>query len=309
MEAIYDLQPTSILLYFVLPLLFLMGILVKKRSKLPYPPGPKGLPLVGNMSMMDQLTHRGLAQLGKKYGGIVHLRIGMLHMVSVTSPDIARQVLQVQDNIFSDRPANVAIKYLTYDRSDMAFANYGPFWRQMRKICVMKLFSRKREESWNSVREEVDSTILTVLPQTGSSVNIGELVFMLTMNIIYRAAFGSDVVQGKEKEYFISILQEFSKLFGAFNLADFFPGLNWVDPQGLTARLTKARKSLDGFIDKIIDEHLEKKKVNGGCLDGDDDMVDNLLAFYSEDGKKDVAHEDIKVSITLNRDHIKAIIM
>ncbi|RZC66540.1 hypothetical protein C5167_010230 [Papaver somniferum] len=309
MEFINGLQPIPILLYFVLPLLFLLSIVVKKRSKLPYPPGPKGLPVIGNMSMMDQLTHRGLAQLGKKYGGIVHLRIGMLHMVSVTSPEIARQVLQVQDNIFSDRPANVAIKYLTYDRSDMAFANYGPFWRQMRKICVMKLFSRKREESWNSVREEVDSTILTVLPQTESPVNIGELVFMLTMNIIYRAAFGSDVVQGKAKEHFISILQEFSKLFGAFNLADFFPGLNWLDPQSLTARLTKARKSLDGFIDKIIDEHMEKKKINGGCLDGDDDMVDNLLAFYSENGKKDVAHEDLKVSITLSRDHIKAIIM
>ncbi|OVA20403.1 Cytochrome P450 [Macleaya cordata] len=307
----YDLQPVPMLLFFVLPMLLLLGLLAKKRRKLPYPPGPRGLPLIGNMSMMDQLTHRGLAKLGKQYGGIVHLRIGMLHMVAVSTPEIARQVLQVQDNIFSDRPANIAIKYLTYDRSDMAFANYGPFWRQMRKLCVMKLFSRKREESWNSVREEVDSTVRTVLSQSGSPVNIGELVFILTMNIIYRAAFGSDVREGKE--YFISILQEFSRLFGAFNLADFFPRLGWVDPQGLNGRLSKARKSLDGFIDKIIDEHMERKmmkKMNSGDdVDEDTDMVDDLLVFYSDgNAKKDVV-DDLKVSITLSRDNIKAIIM
>jgi ABC-type taurine transport system ATPase subunit len=43
----------------------------------------------------------------------------------------------------------------------------------------------------------------------------------------------------------IGILQEFSKLFGAFNIADFIPWLNWIDPQGLYTRLkAKNRDSL-----------------------------------------------------------------
>nr|DAD32997.1 TPA_asm: hypothetical protein HUJ06_011848 [Nelumbo nucifera] len=148
------------------------------------------------MNIMDQLIHRGLAKLAKEYGGLIHLWLGFLHMVVVSTPEMARQVLQVQDNILSNRSANIAIRYLTYGRSGMAFAHYGPFWRQMCKICDMKVFSRKRAESWTSVREEVDSIIRLVAGKVGSPVNQGELVFSLTMNITYRAAFGSDIRQG-----------------------------------------------------------------------------------------------------------------
>ncbi|KAJ4963325.1 hypothetical protein NE237_023264 [Protea cynaroides] len=303
------LQPTPIFFFLLLPLLFLLGVSLRLRRKLPYPPGPTGLPILGNMNMMDQLSHRGLANLANQYGGLLHLRLGFLHMVAVSTPDMARQVLQVQDNIFSNRPANIAIKYLTYDRADMAFAHYGPFWRQMRKICVMRLFSRKRAESWASVRDEVNSMIRNVASKLGEPINIGKLVFSLTMNITYRAAFGSDILEGQEK--FVSILQEFSKLFGAFNWADFIPWLGCVNSQGFHKRLAKARNSLDVFIDKIIDEHVAKRKCSEPSDDTDveTDMVDDLLAFYSEEAKKSGESDELQASITLTRDNIKAIIM
>lgn len=292
----------------IAPLLFFF--LLSRFRRKPYPPGPRGWPLIGNMLLMDNLTHRGLARLANKYGGLFHLRMGFLHMVTVSTPDMARQVLQLQDNIFSNRPATIAISYLTYDRADMAFANYGPFWRQMRKISVMKLFSRKRAESWDSVRDEVDGMLRIVASNTGLAVNIGELVFGLTRNIIYRAAFGSSSHEGNDD--FIKILQEFSKLFGAFNICDFVPGLSWADPQGFTNRLVKARSSLDGFIDSILDEHIDKKKsnmMNSNCDDGNTDMVDELLAFFSEDKAKVNESDDLHSSIKLTRDNIKAIIM
>lgn len=300
-----EAKPLSILC--IIPLLFLF-ILSRSRRKR-FPPGPKGWPVIGNMGMMGQLTHRGLAELAKQYGGVVHLRMGFLHMFAISGPAPAREVLQLHDNIFSDRPANHAITYLTYDRADMAFANYGPFWRQMRKLCVVKLFSRKRAESWDSARDEVDRMVRALGLSAGEPVNVGELVFGLTRNIIYRAAFGSSSHEGQDE--FISILQEFSKLFGAFNIADFVPWLNWMDIQGLNARLAKARDSLDGFIDNIIDEHIQKKKkLNGGEDEsGDTDMVDELLAFYSEEEDKVSESEDLQSSIKLTRNNIKAIIM
>ncbi|XP_023003875.1 cytochrome P450 84A1 [Cucurbita maxima] len=297
-------------LIFTLPLLFLLALIFRLRRKLPYPPGPKGLPFLGNMLMMDQLTHRGLAKLAKRYGGIFHMRMGFLHMVTISNPDMARQVLQVNDNVCSNRPVTIAISYLTYDQADMAFAHYGPFWRQMRKLCVMKLFSRKRAESWASVRDEIDSTVRHVAAQLGTVVNVGERVFELTMNIIYRAAFGTSTVQGQDE--FIKILQEFSKLFGAFNIADFMPNLSWIDPQGLNNRLVKARQSLDKFIDTIIDEHMEKKRIRKLSNVKDDkietDMVDELLAFYDEQVSVNEL-DDSQNGIKLNRDNIKAIIM
>ncbi|XWS40096.1 hypothetical protein CRYUN_Cryun18bG0110800 [Craigia yunnanensis] len=300
-------------MFFLLSLLVFFIFLFGLRRKIPYPPGPKGYPIIGNMKMMDQLTHRGLAQLAKQYGqaGLLHLRMGKLHIVAVSTPELAREVLLAQDSIYSNRPANDAIIYLTYDRADMAFANYGPFWRQMRKTCVMKVFSRKRAESWASVREEVSSTVEIVMKKLGSPVNLGELVFALTRSITYRAAFGSFSRDGQDD--FVKILQEFSKLFGAFNIADFFPWLGWIHGQEFHNRLVKARASLDGFIDHIIDEHLVKRKKkigkDGKDHDIEEDMVDELMAFYSEDVSREDYDESSQSAIKLTKDNIKAIIM
>ncbi|KAL9147855.1 hypothetical protein ABFS82_12G003000 [Erythranthe guttata] len=314
---------SSLIITLLIPTLIFFFVLktrFRRRRRKPYPPGPKGWPLIGNIDMMNQLTHRGLAKLAKQYGGVLHLRMGFLHVVAISTPDGARQVLQVHDIIFSNRPANIAISYLSYDRADMAFAHYGPFWRQMRKLCVMKLFSRKRAESWDSVRDEVDSMVHAVAETAdgSSAVNIGELVFGLTRNIIYRAAFGTRSNEGGQGD-FIEILQEFSKLFGAFNIADFVPWLGGLDVQGINKRMIKARDSLDGFIDSIIDEHMIKKKKakNNGLIEQtsnlDTDMVDELLDFYSsEDDAKvsELCEQDSHNSnIKLTRNNIKAIIM
>ncbi|XP_076899624.1 cytochrome P450 84A1-like [Bidens hawaiensis] len=294
----------SIQIPLILISLFTVSFLVWLRRK-PLPPGPMGWPVIGNMLMMEQLTHRGLARLAKKYGGIFHLKMGFSHTIAVSSPEMAQQILQVQDHIFANRPATIAITYLTYNRVDMAFAVYGPFWRQMRKLSVMKLFSRKRAESWDSVRDEVDSMVKSTAVNSGLPVNVGELVFGLTHDIIYRAAFGS--ISSESKEEFISILQEYTKLFGAFNLADFIPWLGFIDPAGLNTRLPVARAALDCFIDKIIDDHLRKRK-DISDQNVDNDMVDEMLAFYSEEGKVNET-EDLHNAIMLTRDNIKAIIM
>ncbi|XP_015903025.3 cytochrome P450 84A1 [Ziziphus jujuba] len=307
--------PIGTLFFISSLLLFLLGLVFRSRGRKPFPPGPKGLPIIGNMTMMDQLNCRGLAKLAKQYGGIFHLRMGYLHIMVVSSPDVARQVLQVHDNVFSNRPANIATTCLTYDRADVAFANYGPFWRQMRKLCVMKLFSNKRAESWNSVPDLVDSTARTVAASAGTEVNIGGLVYALTRNIVYRAAFGTSV-QEKQDEFF-KILREFSKLFGAFNIADFIPWLGWIDPQGgvFNRRLAKARQSLDRFIDKIIDDHIEKKAMNNNngsqshAHDPQTDIVDDLIANYGEDDEVLEKFQDSKNSIKLTRENVKGIIM
>ncbi|KAL8540162.1 hypothetical protein ACS0TY_001661 [Phlomoides rotata] len=293
-----------------LPLVFLLlliTILLTKfgKKRHPYPPGPKGLPIIGNMGLASQLHHRGLAALAKVYGGLLHLKVGNIHMVAVSSAEMAREVLQAQDHVFSNRPATLAISYLSYDRADMAFAHYGPFWRQMRKICVTKVFSRKRAESWASVRDEIDSYIKAIDARVGSPVNVGETVLGLTKNITYRAAFGSISQEGQEQ--FVRIMQEFSRLFGAFNVADFLPWLGWIYGQDFNRRLVKARGSLDAFIDKIIDDHIIKRKNKNGDLEGEeDDMVDELMEFYSENGTNNDANSS---SLTITRDNIKALIM
>lgn len=86
----------------------------------------------------------------------------------------------------------------------MAFAHYDPFWRQMRKLCVLRLFSRKRADSWDFVRKEVNSMVQLLTSNTRTAVNMGELVLGPTRDIIYSAVFGSSSHMGQDE--FIKIL-------------------------------------------------------------------------------------------------------
>ncbi|KAM3264719.1 hypothetical protein P3L10_001713 [Capsicum annuum] len=128
------------------------------------PPGPWKLPLLGsNFHFLGGLTHRVLRDLAKKYGPIIHLQLGEVSLVVVTSPDMAKQVLKTHDIAFASRPVLVAAKIVCYNGSDIAFSPYGYYWRQMRKICILKLLSVKNVKSeFGKVFKEQDELILLV---------------------------------------------------------------------------------------------------------------------------------------------------
>ncbi|KAM3388521.1 hypothetical protein ACQJBY_010966 [Aegilops geniculata] len=278
---------------------------------LPLPPGPRLLPFVGNIFYTRDMTHRGLARLSARYGGLLHLRVGRLSTVVVSTPEMASLVLQVNDRAFANRPASAPIAYLTYGRADMVFAQYGPFWREMRKLCVHKLFSHRRAASWAAVHDEVDDLIRDVARYTGSVVNLGELVFNMSMNITLRAALGMRN-EGEDAAEFVAIVQEFAELFVVSNstLADYVPWVERLDLQGINRRMVAARGALDRFIDRAIDEHLAHPKPVDAA---DADMVDGMLAFLVDmPGSADTVSTDSSAhgsTLRLTRDNIKATIM
>ncbi|VAI89408.1 unnamed protein product [Triticum turgidum subsp. durum] len=288
------------------PLIWLLlasvALVILQRRRLnppPLPPGPKPLPIIGNMMMADQLTHRGLAALAKQYGGLLHLRLGSLRVFAVSTPEYAREVLQAQDSDFWYRPASIVIRYLTYGCSDMAFAHDGPYWRQMRKLCVTKLFSRRRAETWLAVRDGYGELARAVGRSSGEAVNLGELIFKHTVSIIFRAAFGVRDVQGLDE--FIPMFKEFSKFLEAFHVGDFFPWLSWMGRRGFDRGLRTVRGALGTFVDKIIDEHVRRGKNPD---DADADMVDGLLALLA-DANQASGEDDLRFT----RDNVRAMMM
>nr|GLL38194.1 premnaspirodiene oxygenase-like [Ipomoea trifida] len=120
----------------------------KSRGKV-LPPGPWKLPIIGNLLHLSSSSlppHRALVDLAKRYGsssGLMHLKLGEISTVVVSSREMAKEILRTQDVVFASRAELMATKILLYNRTDFTFSPYGDHWKQMRKIS--RVFSGREE--------------------------------------------------------------------------------------------------------------------------------------------------------------------
>ncbi|TVU18798.1 hypothetical protein EJB05_34912, partial [Eragrostis curvula] len=123
-----------------------LGIAVSKLTgkRLRLPPGPPGAPIVGNwLQVGDDLNHRNLMAMAKKFGDIFLLRMGVRNLVVVSTPELAKEVLHTQGVEFGSRTRNVVFDIFTGKGQDMVFTVYGDHWRKMRRIMTVPFFTGK----------------------------------------------------------------------------------------------------------------------------------------------------------------------
>ncbi|XVF43874.1 hypothetical protein PTKIN_Ptkin02bG0075700 [Pterospermum kingtungense] len=172
----------------------------RKRRKGKLPPGPPKLPILGNLHQLGALPHRSLGKLSKKHGSVMLLQLGATPTLIVSSAETAREVLKIHDRDSCSRPALAGAKRHSYNFLDLGFAPYGYYWREVRKICVIELFSMKRVQSFQSVREEEVNLLINSISESAtlsSPVDLSKEFFSLAASIIFRTAFGK-TFQGSE---------------------------------------------------------------------------------------------------------------
>ncbi|KVH98452.1 cytochrome P450 [Cynara cardunculus var. scolymus] len=131
------------------------GKVVFDQNPLPLPPGPAGLPVIGNLHQLDTSNLSDhLWRLSKRFGPLMSLRLGRIQTLVVSSAEMAKEILKTNDLIFCTRPVLTGQQKFSYNNKDIAFSPYNEHWRQMRKLCTLHLFSSKQVNSFGSVREE-----------------------------------------------------------------------------------------------------------------------------------------------------------
>lgn len=151
------------------------------------PPGPRGLPLVGNMFDLGTMPHRTLAELGNKHGPLIWLRLGSQRVLVILTECAAAEFFKHHDLSFADRNINETMRVLDYDKGSMILAPYGPHWRVMRKICVIEMLTSKRVLETASIREKcVGEMIKWVEDAAGDAqaIQIGRFVFLAEFNLL-----------------------------------------------------------------------------------------------------------------------------
>ncbi|KAL8549869.1 hypothetical protein ACS0TY_008639 [Phlomoides rotata] len=268
------------------------------------PPGPPRLPFIGNLHQLGNAAnpHVYLWKLSQKYGPLMQIKMGSLPILVVSSAKLAEQVLKTQDLAFCSRPQLLAQQKLSYNGLDIVFSPYNNYWKEMKKITTIHLFSPGKVQSFSPIRkDEICRMIMKISRCCSSScraVNLSEIAMGLTGTLICRIAFGKRYEeQGSEQRRFEELLTELRALVTTVFVSDYFPSFSWADKlSGLINRLDKTFKNLDSFYQELIDEHLDpswKKKME------EENILDILIQLK---GQK-------SYPIDLSWDNIKAVLM
>nr|APU50916.1 cytochrome P450 71A1 [Fritillaria cirrhosa] len=280
-----------------LPILLLCRRLgTHKQLDAPLPPNPRGIPILGNLHQLGSLPHRSLRTLADKHGPLMLIHLGQVPTLIVSSSEVAREITQNHDLIFSSRPPLKVAETLFYGTLDMAFAPYGEYWRNVRKVCVSHLLSPKMVQSFQYIREEEVAILIDYVSSRGSSViNMSGALMTFSNDYLCRVVsrrFSDD--EGRKK-MIRRLIQEVSDHIGTFRVGDYIPYLGWVDAfLGLDAQARMTAKEWDDVLEEAIEDKGNKSKG-----DGVEDFVDVLLNLQ----------KDPNVGFKLTRNSIKALLM
>ena len=69
------------------------------------------------------------------------MQLGQVPTIVVSSAEMAKEVMKTHDSVFCNRPELMVAKEVFYDCKDIGLAPYGEYWRQVRKISTLELFT------------------------------------------------------------------------------------------------------------------------------------------------------------------------
>ncbi|KAJ4710981.1 Cytochrome P450 [Melia azedarach] len=291
------------LLLILFPSLLILKKL-KKQNKQLLPPGPPKLPVLGNVHQIGELPHQTLWKLSKKYGPVILLKFGRIPVVIISSAETAREVLKVHDLDCCSRPPLAGTRKLTYNYSDVAFSPYGEQWRQLRKLCVLELFSLKRVHLFRFIREEEVKMLMNSISQSSSSaapVDLSEKLFALTGSIVFRMAYGK-IFRGSnlDSTKFQELVHATESVAGGFTAGDCLPYVGWIIDRltGYHAKLERVSHALDTFFEEVINEHLKP----GRTKQDQEDIIDVMLKIERN-------QTEYKSEAWVTKENIKAILL
>ncbi|RYR45341.1 hypothetical protein Ahy_A07g031181 [Arachis hypogaea] len=226
-------------------------------------------------NLVGSMPHECLRNLASKYGPLMHLKLGEVSHIIVTSPEMAQEIMKTQDLNFCDRPNVLFARVLNYNGTGIAFAPYGEYWRHVRKICTMELLTVKRVQSFRHIREaEVLELVKAISQSQGSMFNLSQKILSMTYGISARIAFGENYI------------------------ADLYPSIRVLLElmSRYKTKLKELHKKSDKVLQDIIDDHRNRK--SGKCKEeGSEDLVDVLLKFQQKDSEYPLTDDNIKAVI------------
>ena len=273
------------------------------------PPGPPGWPIFGNMFDLGAMPHRSLAEMRHKYGDVLWLRLGAINTMVILSSKAAAELFKNHDLSFAERTVTETSRVHGYHKGSLALASYGSYWRVMRRLVTVDMLVNKRIKETAAVRRKcVDDMLVWIEEEArkvkeGCGVHVARFVFLMSFNLLgnlmlSKDLFGPDSEEGSE---FFAAMTGLMEWGGHANLADLFPWLRRLDPQGLRRRMERDLGKAMEIASKFVKERKNNNEQNKERERKD--FLDVLLEFEGngKDEPAKISDHDLNIFILVSR--------
>uniref|UniRef100_A0A8C6Y0L3 Cytochrome P450 n=1 Tax=Naja naja TaxID=35670 RepID=A0A8C6Y0L3_NAJNA len=174
----------------IMMLLFKMGNPWKKSSK-DFPPGPRPLPVVGNLHIMDL---KKPYQTMLEYGPVFQIQLGLQKIVVLTGFDTIKEALVNKADVFDLLSISIQFGNMTVQWR-VAFS-HGDNWRVMRRFMLTTLDYGMGKRSMESrIAEECSFLVKEFESYKGELVFLLEFKTYLSYVILKGLRFLHDIFQ------------------------------------------------------------------------------------------------------------------
>ncbi|GJN16008.1 hypothetical protein PR202_gb02958 [Eleusine coracana subsp. coracana] len=252
------------------------------------PPGPRPLPLIGNLLDLRGNLHHTLARLARVHGPVMHLKLGLTTAVVISSCDAAREAFTRHDRRLPARAVPDTSNALGFaGRSVVWLPSSDPRWKTLRGVVVSHLFTPRGLASTRGVRErKVRELVGYFRDRAGREVDVGQGVYGGVLNLVSSVVCSVDVVEaGAESATGLrTIVEDLVELIAKPNVSDLFPFLRPLDLQGRRRFAAKHMQKIFSVLDEIVDRRSAEMTVTRSSSKDsrqNTDFLDALLELVS----------------------------
>ena len=276
------------LFYIIRQILKLFSVSKLKPSKKHnLPPGPKPLPIIGNILEVGVKPHRAFAKLAQIYGPLISLRLGTVTTIIVSSSDVAKEMFLRNDHTLSSyRTVPNSVTAGDHHNLTMSWLPVSPKWRSFRRITATYILSPQRLDAWSSLRQAMVQQLyehVLECSKTGQPVNIGKVAFTTSLNLLSKMFFSLQLADhhssnSSKSQEFKDLISNIMEDIGKPNYADYFPCFKYIDPSGVRRRLAVNFERLIAVFQGIISQRMSIRADS--CETND--VLDVLLDLYEQ---------------------------
>ncbi|KAM9382234.1 cytochrome P450 2K1-like [Phaethornis superciliosus] len=257
---------TSMGLLFLLVFLSILklGGFWNDRRRKNFPPGPRALPLIGNLHLFDlKRPYRTYLKLSKIYGPVFSVQMGLRKVVVISGYETLKEALVNQADAFAERPKIPVFEDLTKGNG-IVFA-HGENWKVMRRFTLTALrdLGMGKRAIEDRIVEEDGYLADTIASQEGKPFDASKIINAAVANIIV------SILLGKRFDYkdsrFVRLLHltnESVRLAGKplVMMYNIFPHLGFLLRANKT--LLQNRDEFHNYVKVTFVEHLKTLDKN-----------------------------------------------